>query len=315
MTVPPYQRITAAIAARIASGELQPGDRVPSVRSIIATEGVAMATATRVLAELRTRGLVHPVRGRGTVVAHPANHNPSDKPLDGTPSAPDPPSRDVPGTRRDEVVAAAVRVADAEGLAGLSMRRVAAEAGVPTMSLYRQVADKEELLLFMMDGIFAANPPPALTPGRDGWRACVEAGARLQWAMYRRHRWLAEAVSFTRPLPARHAMAHTEYTMRALAALDPETRFRAAVMLANHVRGTALNLGTEQQARHDTGLTDDQWMLTQRERFAAALAGADLPLMADYMTRPGAEFDLDILLDFGLARLLDGLSHLPGLAG
>ncbi len=288
-----YRRIADEIAARIAAGTLRPGDRVPSTRDIVAQHGVAMATATKTLAWLREQGLVRAVPGVGTVVL---------------PVAPAPRAR-RPAARQD-VIDTAIRVADAEGLAGLSMRRVATEAGLPTMSLYRHVADKEELLLLMMERVFAANPPPPLTPARDGWRACVAAGARLQWAMYRRHRWLAEAVSFTRPLPARHAMAHTEYTMRALAGLDPDTRFRAAVMIANHVRGTAVSLGAEAQARHDTGLTDHQWMLTQHERFTAALAGAGLPLMADYLTRPGAEFDLDVLFGFGLDRLLDGLARL-----
>jgi DNA-binding transcriptional regulator YhcF (GntR family) len=272
--MPTYRLIAEGIAARIASGALRPGDRVPSTRDIVAEHGVAMATATKALAWLREQGLVRGVPGVGTVVV----------PV----SAPAPRPRVAgPGTRA--VVETAVRLADEEGMAGLSMRRVATAAGLPTMSLYRHVADKEELLLLMMDSVFAANPPPPLTPARDGWRACAEAGARLQWAMYRRHRWLAEAVSFTRPLPAPHAMAHTEYTMRALAGLDPDTRFRAAVMIANHVRGTAVNLDAEATARHATGLTDQQWMLTQRERFAAALAGAALPLMGDYLERPGVE--------------------------
>ncbi len=287
-----YRRIADEIAGRIAAGALRPGDRVPSTRDIVAQHGVAMATATKALAWLREQGLVRAVPGVGTVV---------------TPVTPPRPRR---SPARPGLVETAIRVADAEGMAGLSMRRVAAEAGLPTMSLYRHVADKEELLLLMMESVFAANPPPTLTPDRDGWRACVEAGARLQWAMYRRHPWLAEAVSFTRPLPARHAMAHTEYTMRALAALGPATRFRAAVMIANHVRGTAVSLGAEADARRETGLTDHQWMLTQRERYAAALAGSDLPLLAATITGPGAEFDLDVLFGFGLDRLLDGLALL-----
>ncbi|WP_311931749.1 winged helix-turn-helix domain-containing protein [Microbispora sp. H11081] len=64
-----YQEIAAGIRRRIEAGELRPGDRVPSTREIVREWGVAMATATKVLTELRREGLVHAVPGVGTVVA------------------------------------------------------------------------------------------------------------------------------------------------------------------------------------------------------------------------------------------------------
>jgi len=291
MDIPPYRRIAAEIAARIASGELAPGAKVASTREIIAQYGVAMATATKVLTTLREQGLVRSMPGVGTVVATPAL------------SAP-------PGPDRDLVVRTAVSIADAEGLTGLSMRRLAGELGIPTMSVYRYVADKEELVLLMMDRVMAANPPPSLAPDTEGWRACVEALARLQWSMYRRHTWLAQAVSFTRPLLAPHAMAHTEWTMRALDGhgLDPNTQFRAAVMVANYVRGTAVNLADEAQAEQETGLTDAQWIQAQQHRLSAVLASGKLPMMARFIAAGDREFHLDTLLEFGLQRLLDGLA-------
>jgi AcrR family transcriptional regulator len=253
-----------------------------------------MATASKVLTSLREQGLVHSMPGVGTVVT------PQAQPVE-------------PGLDRDLVVSAAVTIADAEGLTGLTMRRLAGELGIPTMSVYRYVTDKEELVLLMMDKVMAANPPPpSLSPERDGWRACVEALARLQWSMYRQHTWLAQAVSFTRPLVAPHAMAHTEWTMRALDAhgLDPNTQFRTAVMVANYVRGTAVNLADEAQAEQETGLTDAQWMQAQQTRFSAVLASGQLPMMARFMAADDREFHLDTLLEFGLQRLLDGVAPL-----
>jgi DNA-binding transcriptional regulator YhcF (GntR family) len=291
---PPYQRIAGEIAERIAAGELAPGDRVPSTRQIVERYHVAMATATKALTELRVQGLVRPEPGVGTVVAAP--------PARKVRAQPQRPSM------RDQVVEAAIRIADAEGQAGLSMRRLAGELGVPTMSLYRQVADKEELLLLMMDRVFAAHPPPDPPPA--GWRAQIEALARLQWSVYRRHPWLAQAMSFTRPLLAPRAMAHTEWAMRALDGhgLDGHTLFLTAVMAANYVRGTAVNLEAEAQAEQETGLTDDEWMQAHEDRFAAVLASGDLPLLARYATTPDVEFDLDELMEYGLQRLLDGLA-------
>jgi DNA-binding transcriptional regulator YhcF (GntR family) len=285
----PYRRIAADLAARITSGELAPGTRIPSTRQLMAEHGIAMATATKVLATLRKEGLVEAVRGVGTVVGRT------------TPDALD----------RARVVAAAVAIADAEGLPGVTMRRLAGQLGIPTMAIYRFVADREELVLLMMDRVMGDNPPPDLSPGRDGWRPCVEALARLQWAMYRRHPWLAQAVSFTRPLVAPNAMAHTEWTMRALEGLDPAARFTAAVMVANYVRGTAVNLAEEAQAEQDSGLTEREWMQAQEERITRVLADGRHPLMNAFITGPEAvRFSLDRLFDFGLQRLLDGLAPL-----
>ncbi|WP_433288665.1 TetR/AcrR family transcriptional regulator C-terminal domain-containing protein [Micromonospora sp. CA-244673] len=293
MEEPPYRRIAADLADRIASGELAPGARIPSTRQLMAEHGVAMATATKVLATLRERGLVEPVRGVGTVVA-----------AAGAGRAPNP--------DREQVVATAVAIADAEGLHGLSMRRLAGQLGVPTMAIYRYVADREELVLFMIDKVMADNPPPALSPARDGWRACLEAIAQQHWAMYRRHTWLAQAVSFIRPLPAPHAMAHTEWMMRALngRGLDLNAQFTAAVTVANYVRGTAVNRVEEAQAEQDSGLTDTQWMDAQEERIGAVLADGRLPLMARFITADEGVWNLDMLFEFGLQRLLDGLAPL-----
>nr|WP_221374180.1 TetR/AcrR family transcriptional regulator C-terminal domain-containing protein [Actinoplanes polyasparticus] len=291
MQVPVYRRIAAELADRIAAGEPPPGERIMSTRQIMAEYDVAMATATKVINQLRAEGLVRPKPGVGTIVAGATRP---------TGTAPD----------RDLVVRTAIMIADAEGLSGLTMRRLAGELDIPTMSVYRHVTDKEELVLLMMDKVMAANPPPPrLDPSRDDWRVCVEALARLQWSMYRRHTWLAQAISFTRPLLAPNAMAHTEWTMRALEGrgLDPNTQFRAAVTIANYVRGTAVNLEEEEQAVQETGMTDTEWMNAQQQRFTEVLATGKLPLMARFMASDNRELTLDLLLEYGLQRLLDGL--------
>ena len=180
-----------------------------------------------------------------------------------------------------------------------------AEAPTPC----RHVADKEELIMLMMDRVFAGNPAP--DPPPDGWRARLEALSRLQWRMYRGHPWLTQAVSFTRPLLAPNAMAHTEWAMRALDehGLDQRTTFIAAVTVANYVRGTAIGIEAEAQAEQETGLTDEQWMTGQENRFAEVMASGRYPMLSRYLTRE-PEFDLDQLMEFGLQRLLDGLERL-----
>src|SRR5437868_14791381 len=72
MAQPPYRRIAGEIRARIADGQLRPGDPVPSARGITREWAVALATATKVLATLNAEGATRPLPGRGTVVADPA---------------------------------------------------------------------------------------------------------------------------------------------------------------------------------------------------------------------------------------------------
>ena len=73
-------------------------------------------------------------------------------------------------------MAAGITVADAEGLAALSMRRVAAELDAAPMSLYRHVSDKDELLLRMIDAAIAECPLPDDRPA--SWREGLELAAR-----------------------------------------------------------------------------------------------------------------------------------------
>src|SRR5918998_677812 len=150
-------RIAADLRTRIAAGEFGPGDRVPSTRELTRRWGVAMATATRALSLLQDEGVLRSVRGVGTVVAaRPSATRPTRR-------------RTTQSPAREDVVRAAIAVADAEGLATLSMRRIAAELGIPTMTLYQHVAGKDELVTLMIDRAFGEEPLPA-RPAPD-WRA------------------------------------------------------------------------------------------------------------------------------------------------
>ncbi|QUH04408.1 TetR/AcrR family transcriptional regulator C-terminal domain-containing protein [Saccharopolyspora erythraea] len=287
---PPYLAIAARIRARIASGELRPDDRVPSARRISREHGVAIATATKVLAELRRQGLVRAVPGVGTVVV-------------GVPRD----AQGETGAMPDRMVRVAIGIADAEGLDAVSMRRIATELGVATMTLYRHVRSKGDLVLRMADAAFGESPLPEVVP--PGWRARLEVSARLQWALYRRHPWLPGAISFARPRPMPNVMLHVEWVVRALdgLGLDRSTLLYTYVTLFNHVRGTALNLRPDAEALRDTGMSADEWM--------DAHGGPELRSVLDperypvfvALTEQDWDFDFDTLFEQGLRQLLDGL--------
>ncbi|GAA0234340.1 TetR/AcrR family transcriptional regulator C-terminal domain-containing protein [Saccharothrix mutabilis subsp. mutabilis] len=287
-----YERIAGEIRQRIARGELRPGDRVPSTREITARWGVAMATATKVLAALREEGLVHAVAGVGTVVSSPA------------PAAPPVVKDDLTA---DAVVRTALAIADTEGLAALSMRRVAGQLGVAAMSLYRHVPGKDELVVRMIDTAFGASPLPV---GSGGWRERLETVARLEWDLFSRHPWLAGAISMTRPTMLPNAVAHTEWIMQALDGhgLTAEEALHAAVTLFGFVRGIAVNLEHEAEQRHQTGITEDEWMARQAGVMTSLVASGRFPMFA---RMAGSEVDMDLgtLFEFGLARMLDGIGE------
>jgi AcrR family transcriptional regulator len=93
---------------------------------------------------------------------------------------------------RELIVAAAIRLADGEGLASLSMRRLAEELGVRVMSLYNHVQTKEDLLHAMVASVFAAQPDRVIE--RDGWKRQLEARARHIRALGQSHPWIIPLV-------------------------------------------------------------------------------------------------------------------------
>jgi DNA-binding transcriptional regulator YhcF (GntR family) len=296
---PPYRRIVAEIRARILTGELRPGDRMLSTRQIAQRWGVAVATATRVVSTLRDDGLVETKVGSGTVISTRAV---PERSADRT-------RRDgVPKLSRGHLLRTAIAVADAEGLDAVSMRRLAAELGVGPMSLYRHVANKDELVAQMADEVFGEPDPPVQGP--QGWRAELELIARRQWQLCRRHLWLPRAVSFTRPMLVPNMMAQTESVLRALdgLGLPMSTRIREALTLHALVITTALPMADEVEAEQETGVPLDRWWLAQRARADELLAGGRFPLLA---TIPqDVVSDLDELFEYGLARHLDGFAAL-----
>lgn len=307
--VPRYSRIVAELRRRIETGELAPGARVPSTREITRQWGVAMATASKVLAELRREGLVRAVPGVGTVVAAPARPARAARPA---PAARPAGAPEGPGALTlGRIVDAAVAVADAEGLAAVSMRRVAADLGVATMSLYRHVADKEDLLTRMMDGVMGRHPLPADPP--PDWREAIELAAHRLWGLFRRHPWLAPALSMTRPQLIASALPYTEWMLAALLrhGLDLQSAFTAHLTLLNYARGIAVNLEAEREAEADSGLDSEEWMDHQEPDLLAVLGTGRFPALA-HLAQTGYDLDLDALFEFGLQRLLDGLAALPG---
>jgi AcrR family transcriptional regulator len=103
-----------------------------------------------------------------------------------------------PGLSIEAIVEAAIKLADAEGLGAVSMARVAKVLGFTTMSLYRYVANKDELLQLMWNA--SAQGAEDLVVEGDDWRERLRAWALVQREMLDRHAWITEMPMATPPL-------------------------------------------------------------------------------------------------------------------
>ncbi|QIJ65860.1 TetR/AcrR family transcriptional regulator [Streptomyces sp. JB150] len=142
-----------------------------------------------------------------------------------------------PSLSRGAIVAAAMRIADAEGVAALSMRRLAAELDSGVMSLYRHVANKDALLTAITQAACDEHPYPE--PAPPDWREAMRLAARLDWEVYCRHPWALVTSS-----SARHFSDTTclDWMVDALAGLtdDPDLARSFSIAVWSYVQGVCI---------------------------------------------------------------------------
>lgn len=221
-------------------------------------------------------------------------------------SKPHPGRGPKPALTLDGVVAAAVEVADEEGLAALSMRRVAEKLGFTTMSLYRYVPGKAELLDLMQDAAAAEIVLP--DSGLD-WRSGLAFSARQDWELYQRHPWMVQVAS-TRSVPGPHYMAELEARLRVLEGTGLSGREIMAVanLVSQYVEGAARRAAEAQQAERSTGVGMEEWWAS-RVSLWGHLTEDRYPTLARVWMAGGYDGMVDDF-EFGLARVLDGVEVL-----
>lgn len=218
-----------------------------------------------------------------------------------------------PGLDVDRIVAAAVALADAEGLAALSMRRVAAELGVAAMTLYTHVPGKGELVDLMLDSVTGELYPDG--PAGGPWRDRVTAVARANRDLHARHPWLLQ-IGTGRPPLGPHVLAKYEHELRAVDGLGlTEVQMDLVVTLVNDVvRGTVGGLQDRVEAERDSARTEREWWEATAPYLDQVFDPARFPTVARVGPVAGAElqaaYDPERSFAFGLARLLDGIAAL-----
>ncbi|MER6343624.1 TetR/AcrR family transcriptional regulator [Streptomyces sp. NPDC001595] len=210
-----------------------------------------------------------------------------------------------PALTLDQIVEAAVRIADAEGLDAVSMRRVGAELGTGAMSLYRYVPGKAELLDLMLDRVQRPSDNPA-DLGDGGWRAALEALARATLALYRRHPWLLH-VNQSRPILGPSALDGMERTLeriRPMGLSDPEL-VSVIIMVDSYVVGAARTQVYQEEAERRSGLTTAEFFEAQVPVLERVMTTDRYPILATLSEDAWSPaFDH---FEFALQRILDGL--------
>ncbi|WP_024877407.1 TetR/AcrR family transcriptional regulator [Saccharomonospora piscinae] len=211
---------------------------------------------------------------------------------------------------RTTLVLTAIDIADAHGMAALSMRALAARMDVPATSLYRQVSSKNELIAAMIDTAF--GDLPLSQPGAAEWRALLEREAHREWELYLRHPWLLEVLNTTRPPLAPAVLAATDRVFAALSGLglDREAQLSVYLLVSGYVQGMASMVAASRRSARQTGISERDWWSTQRGKLTGLLGSGRYPWLSELAAaRPSAtRADLDRWFEFGLHRLLDGVA-------
>ncbi|MCC7369762.1 MAG: TetR/AcrR family transcriptional regulator C-terminal domain-containing protein [Chloroflexi bacterium] len=217
----------------------------------------------------------------------------------------------------EAIVQAAVALADAEGLAALSMRRVAERLGVGVMSLYTYVPSKAELLDLMIDTVHAelarvdseADAPPAC------WRDRLARSAREHWMLYQRHPWLLQ-VNKARPVLGPNIFAQYDEQLQAVDGLGLSDLEMDAVvvLLADYVHGAARGAVDAAQSEQRTGQSIEAWWSSYGPLLEQLFDPDRYPLAARVGQVAGethqAAYHAAFAFTFGLQRVLDGIEAL-----
>jgi AcrR family transcriptional regulator len=211
-----------------------------------------------------------------------------------------------PGLTLERIADAGIELAGRDGLEAVSMARVAAELGAGTMSLYRYVASKDELLTLMVDtGLGPARVPPHIREA--GWRAGLEWWARSVRDAYGRHPWSLK-VPITAPPLGPNNVGWMEVALEAMTdtPLSEPEKLSTLLLIGGFVRNAA-TLSADMAAAGQAGAPAPTYgsilsRLTDPEHFPAihrAIASGTLD--------DDEELSFDADFDYGLERILDGV--------
>jgi AcrR family transcriptional regulator len=196
----------------------------------------------------------------------------------------------------------AIRLADAAGIEGLTMRKLAEELGVEAMSLYHHAASKDEILDGMVDRIFSEIELP---PQAADWKEAMRRRAHSARAVLLRHPWAIRLME-SRAAPGPANLKHHDAVIGCLrhAGFSVELTAHAYSVLDAYCYGF---VHTELNLPFDTGEEAQEVVDNIMSRFAAGQYPHLMELAAQQVLRPGYTYGSEF--EFGLELILDGLER------
>jgi AcrR family transcriptional regulator len=208
-----------------------------------------------------------------------------------------------------EVVDAAIEIADAEGLAAVTMQAVSARLGFTTMAIYRYFPNKEALCDAIVDAGMG-KPPPAEGPA-GSWRAEVSWWAHSKRAMLCARPWLAE-LPFVAAPHGPNWLAWLEALAKPLSGLGlrPADVGQMISVVDGYTRGASDTSISLARARA-RGIPEAEWAAAVGADLGRAIGDPRFPHFAAILTAPpdGHSRSIEESFDFGLQRVLDGIER------
>ena len=221
---------------------------------------------------------------------------------------PERPRTGQPALSREQIVSAALELLDAEGLAGLSMRRLGTKLGSGATSIYWHVANKDELLDLVIDAVMGEVYVP--DAGETDWRTAVGTLAVSLRVMILNHAWISGTLG-TRANMGPNSMRLSDRALALLIAVgfDGRDAALAANLLTAYAIGTATTEASWRKVMATTGLTNEDMVNAVSEHQKSV--NGQYPTRDKWWAEYHASFDMSTVYDesfsFGLERLLDGL--------
>ncbi|MEU6391501.1 TetR/AcrR family transcriptional regulator [Streptomyces sp. NPDC046939] len=212
----------------------------------------------------------------------------------------------------DRIAEAAVALADEEGAAAVTMRRLATKLGVAPMAAYRHVSGKDDLWALMFDRVAAELTVP---DDADDWRAVLRSFALRSRAMMLRHPWLGQVPGpLIQLTPARMAVA--ERQLRALARhdLDADAMMAAFRAVGAYVHGaTQSEIALREYRREHGWESGDETRQALAPQMTYLMGTGRYPTYEKYALSATRKDDPGWEFEFGLDCVLDGIAQRLGI--
>ncbi|MGC4108252.1 MAG: TetR/AcrR family transcriptional regulator [Thermomicrobiales bacterium] len=213
----------------------------------------------------------------------------------------------------DQIVDAAMAIADREGPAAMTMRKIAAELGVGVMSLYWYVPTKRDLEALVLERLMVESAPPDEPTG--DWRRDLASIAHAARGNILRHEWMVDFFSsapfMSLEMFGHGFLRHIENSIRMTESLpfDFITKMTIISVLDDFTRGAATEEILDRRRWEASGMTRDEFHQRVAPRVEELFAQSSYPLVELFMDHDDDVTDPEVQFEMGLQLVLDGVAY------